>query len=176
MSPISFDAGGARCVIWVRVLASCRGRHPAVVEGAAGSEYGWRMSTGQPRVISVRSGRVRPGGSWLYIWLDTATGEIVHVGGTGFDPELRAYLHLTSDDPQLGRVRATVPQSGERDFDILAFELAHAIDRQPARDALISRLSKEGDDEELTAELREIIDPMVRAVSDYRATLSAAKE
>lgn len=145
------------------------------MEGATGGEYGWRMSSSQPRVISVRSGRVRPGGSWLYVWLDSATGEIVHVGGTGFDPELRAYLHLTSDDPQLGRVRATVPQSGERDFDVLAFELAHAIDREPAKTALIARLSAD-DDEQLTDELREIIDPMVKAVSDYRATLSAAKE
>jgi uncharacterized protein (DUF58 family) len=133
------------------------------------------MSSSQPRIISVRSGRVRPGGSWLYVWLDSATGEIVHVGGTGFDPELRAYLHLTSDDPQLGRVRATVPQSGERDFDVLAFELAHAIDREPAKTALIARLSAD-DDEQLTDELREIIDPMVKAVSDYRATLSAANE
>lgn len=133
------------------------------------------MSSSQPRVISVRSGRVRPGGSWLYVWLDSATGEIVHVGGTGFDPELRAYLHLTSDDPQLGRVRATVPQSGERDFDVLAFELAHATDREPAKTALIARLSA-ADDEQLTDELREIIDPMVKAVSDYRATLSAANE
>ncbi len=145
------------------------------MEDAAGSEYGWRMSSGQPRVISVRSGRVRPSGSWLYVWLDSATGEIVHVGGTGFAPELRAYLHLTSDDPQLGRVRATVPQSGERDFDILAFELADAIDREPAKAALIARLSAD-DDEQPTDESREIIDPMVRAVSDYRATLSAANE
>lgn len=133
------------------------------------------MSSSQPRIISVRSGRVRPGGSWLYVWLDSATGEIVHVGGTGFDPELRAYLHLTSDDPQLGRVRATVPQSGERDFDVLAFELAHAIDRELAKTALIARLSTD-DDRQPTGELREIIDPMVRAVSDYRATLSAANK
>ncbi|KRD53934.1 hypothetical protein [Microbacterium sp. Root280D1] len=132
------------------------------------------MSSSRPRIISVRRGRVLPSGSWLYVWLDSASGEIVHIGGTGFDPELRAYLHLTSDDPRLGRVRAEVPRSGERDFDVLAFEVADGIAREPAKTALIARLS--ADDEQLTDELREIIDPMVRAVSDYRATLSAANE
>jgi len=137
-----------------------------------GSEYGWRMSSSQPRIIAVRSGRVRPSGSWLYVWLDSTSGEIVHIGGTGFDPELRAYLHLTSDDPRLGRVRAEVPRSGERDFDVLAFEVADGIAREPAKTALIARLSTD-DDRQLTDGLREIIDPMARAVSDYRASLSA---
>ncbi|MFJ4998658.1 hypothetical protein ACIP5T_10925 [Microbacterium sp. NPDC088619] len=130
------------------------------------------MSSSQPRIIAVRSGRVRPSGSWLYVWLDSASGEIVHIGGTGFDPELRAYLHLTSDDPRLGRVRAEVPGSGERDFDVLAFEVADGIAREPAKTALVARLSADDEDEQLTDELREITDPMVRAVSDYRASLS----
>lgn len=132
----------------------------------------WLTSSSQPRVIAVRSGRVRPSGSWLYVWLDATTGDIVHTGGTGFDPELRAYLHLTSDDPQLGRVRATVPRSGERDFDVLAFELPDGIAREPAKTALAARLSADDENEQLTDELREITDPMVRAISDYRASLS----
>ncbi len=130
------------------------------------------MNPVQPRLISVRNGRVRPSGSWLYVWLDTATGEIVHIGGTGVDPELRAHLHLTSDDAQLGRVRATVPHALERDFDVLAFELAEGIDRARAKAALVSCLSQGDDTERPADDLGEIIDPMARAISDYRANLS----
>ncbi|MEX0159785.1 MULTISPECIES: hypothetical protein [unclassified Microbacterium] len=130
------------------------------------------MTPVRPRVISVRSGQVRPTGSWLYVWLDTATGEIVHIGGTGVDPELRAHLHLTSDDAQLGRVRATVPHALERDFDVLAFELAEGVGRARAQAALDSRLSQGDDAGRLADDLSEIIDPLARAISDYRANLS----
>ncbi|PQZ55321.1 hypothetical protein CQ040_09815 [Microbacterium sp. MYb54] len=61
------------------------------------------------------------------------SGAIAYVGGTGFDPELRAYLHFRSEDPQLGRVRAKVPHYDERDFDVLAFELHDGVDRPTAK-------------------------------------------
>lgn len=85
---------------------------------------------------------MQPSGSWLYVWIDVETGEVAYVGGTGFDPELRAYLHVTSDDPRLGRVRATVPQFDARDFDTLASELPDEVDRQAAREALIAELEQ----------------------------------
>lgn len=102
------------------------------------------MQTAQPRVIPVRQGVVSPEGSWLYVWLDTSDGSIAYVGATGFDPELRAFLHLTSDSPELGRVRATVPRFNERDFDVLAFELDLDCSRPAARQALVCRLSDLG--------------------------------
>lgn len=137
------------------------------------------MSSSQPRVISVRSGRVRPSGSWLYVWLDTTTAEIAHIGGTGFDPELRTHLHMTSDDPEIGRVRATVSRSDERDFDVLAFEMAEEIDRQRAKDALIIALSEAGEDDESerwASEVRHVVDPIVQAVSEYRSRVITASE
>lgn len=137
------------------------------------------MSPSQPRVIAVRSGRVRPSGSWLYVWLDTATGEIAHIGGTGFDPELRTHLHLASNDPAIGCVRATLPRYDERDFDVLAFEVAEGIDRHRAKDALISALFGSGGDDERerpAGELRHIVDPIVQAVSEYRAKLTTTRE
>ncbi|QLD10796.1 hypothetical protein [Microbacterium oleivorans] len=76
------------------------------------------MSSVIPRVVPVRGGDVQPTGSWLYVWMDVDTGEIAYVGGTGYDPELRAYLHVRSEDRRLGRVRATVPRYDERDFDV----------------------------------------------------------
>lgn len=54
------------------------------------------MSLSSPRVVAVRNGQVQPSGSWLYVWLDVQGGGIAYVGGTGFDPELRAYLHVSA--------------------------------------------------------------------------------
>jgi len=122
------------------------------------------MSASSPRIVAVRNGHVQPSGSWLYSWMDVRGGAIVYVGGTGFDPELRAYLHVSSEDPQLGRVRATVPHYDERDFDVLAFELPDGIDRSAAKEALIANLV-EG---RTVSELREVTAPIIRAVHLHR--------
>ncbi|GAB6856656.1 hypothetical protein [Microbacterium xylanilyticum] len=128
------------------------------------------MSSNSPRVVAVRNGRVQHSGSWLYVWIDVDTGEVAYVGGTGVDPELRAYLHVTSEDPEIGRVRATVPGYDERDFDVLAFELADDVHRPAAKRALTACLTDRG----ATSELREVIDPIVQAVFAHRA--SAGRE
>ena len=131
-----------------------------------------------PRVVAVRSGRVEPRGSWLYVWIDVATGAIAYVGGTGFDPELRAHLHVWSEDPQLGRVRAAVPQYDERDFDVLAFPLPNGVDRPAAKQALVDRLAQDEPDPapedgqgDTTSGMRAVIDPIVQAIEVHRATL-----
>lgn len=124
------------------------------------------MSPNTPRVISVRNGQVQPSGSWLYVWVDSGSGEVAYVGGTGFDPELRAYLHVTSDGPQVGRVRAKVSRYDERDFDVLAFELAEAIDRSAAKEALLARLAGAGASDE-RIDVRDLTDAIVRALDSY---------
>jgi hypothetical protein len=129
------------------------------------------MSPNAARVISVRDGRVQPTGSWLYVWIEVGTGAIVYVGGTGFDPELRAYVHVTNEDPQLGRIRATVPQYDQRDFDVLAFKLPDGIDRPAAKQALIARLveADEYDGEAGAASgLRDVTDPIIQALRLHR--------
>ena len=88
------------------------------------------------------------------------------MGATGFEPELRAYLHVMSDDPQVGRVRATVGGYDERDFDVLAFGLDADVDRQAVKRALITRLADAGEyPGEGVADdlLREITDPILEA-------------
>ncbi len=129
------------------------------------------MSPSTPRLIAVRRGLVQSSGSWLYVWIDVETGAIAYVGGTGFDPELRAYLHVVSEDPQLGRVRDTVPRYDERDFDVLAFELPDGVDRTAAKEALIARLAEAGEyagTSEALGSLREVTDPIMQLLDRHR--------
>ncbi|KHL01598.1 hypothetical protein [Sinomonas humi] len=136
------------------------------------------MMSARPRVISVRHGGIRPAGSWLYVWIDTADGSIAYVGATGFDPELRAYLHLTSQNPDHGRVRATVPDYEKRDFDVLSFELAEDVPRDQAKKLLIARLGEERhiETEDVGIEaVRSVIDPIVDAVEGYIGALRSVR-
>lgn len=133
------------------------------------------MSDVRPRVISVRHGHVVASGSWLYVWVDVADRSIAYVGATGFDPELRAYVHVTSDDPGVGRVRAGVARFDERDFDVLAFALPADCPRPAAKQALVTRLAElecfeaptDADVEAMPA----IVEPIVTALRDHLAAM-----
>lgn len=134
------------------------------------------MPSVQPRIVPVRRGGIQPSGSWLYVWVDVADGQIAYVGGTGFDPELRAYLHLTSDNPEHGRVRGTVPDYRERDFDVLVFALPSDVSRAQAKSALIARLTRLGlitGDGAASDTLPAITEPIVDALEQHRSKLAA---
>lgn len=96
------------------------------------------------RIIQVRNGMVRPGGSWLYIWVDINARAVAYIGATGFDPELRAHLHLTDDNSSIGRVKAQLPNAATGEFDVLAFPLPAEADRPNAKRALIFALGQRG--------------------------------
>jgi len=136
------------------------------------------MERFEKRLITVRQGNVSPSGSWLYVWVDTADGAIAYVGATGFDPELRAHLHLTSDNPDHGRVRASVPRFQERDFDVLAFKLPENVSRSEAKSALVGQLA-EGDHvviESTDAGVPPgVIEPIIGALESYRSQLQASR-
>lgn len=140
---------------------------------AEGLYHQW-MKPIEKRLITVRQGSVRPAGSWLYVWVDTADGAIAYVGATGFDPELRAHLHLTSNNPDHGRVRASVPRFQERDFDVLAFKLPDNVARSEVKAALVGQLA-EGDykvaEDTEAAMLSGVIGPIIGAVESYRSQL-----
>lgn len=124
----------------------------------------------QPRVIPVRRGEIQPVASWLYVWVDASDGSIAYVGATGFDPELRAFLHLTSDNPDLGRVRATVPRAAERDFDVIAVELPKEYPRPQAKQALLDWLATKDTGARTVARnetMPAIIQPIVEALLEY---------
>ena len=131
------------------------------------------------RVVSVRAGDVRPTGSWVYVWIDLDFNNIAYVGGTGFDPELRAYLHLTAEDPNIGRVRLQVPHAANGNFDVLAFSLPGAVERPQAKAALIGALAGVGlinGESAPESELSPLIYPMVAVIRDHLLSLRQAEQ
>jgi hypothetical protein len=140
--------------------------------------YHQSMEHPEKRLIAVRQGNVRPTGSWLYVWVDTADGAIAYVGATGFDPELRTHLHLTSENPDHGRVRASVPRFQERDFDVLAFRLPENVSRSELKAALVEQLAV-GDRK--VAENADagmvpgVVGRIIRALESYRSQLPASR-
>ena len=136
------------------------------------------MERFEKRLISVRQGNVSPTASWLYVWVDIADGAIAYIGATGFDPELRAHMHLTSDDPDQGRVRASVPRFQERDFDVLAFKLPGNVSRSEVKAALVEQLAE--DDHKVTENryagmLPGVIGPIIGALESYRSQLGRSR-
>ncbi|HEY5222585.1 MAG TPA: hypothetical protein VIJ18_06000 [Microbacteriaceae bacterium] len=130
------------------------------------------------RVVSVRGGDLRPIGSWVYVWIDLDSKKIAYVGGTGFDPELRAYLHLTDEDPNIGRVRAQVSHAAQGNFDVLGFAVPDAVARPRAKAALIGALARLGlfsGESAPEAELSPLIHPMVTAIRDHLVNLGHAE-
>lgn len=128
------------------------------------------MREQETRIIAVREGRVQPSGSWLYVWIDIDSGEVAYVGATGYDPELRAHLHLESEEPRLGGVRATVHRYAERDFDVLAFALSDGVDRAAAKRVLRARLTGRDATEGFDDVVSEI-DEIESAVEEVRSAL-----
>lgn len=111
---------------------------------------------------------------WLYVWVDTADGAVAYVGATGFDPELRAHLHLTSDNPDHGRVRASVPNFQERDFDVLAFRIPDGVKRPEVKSALVKQLaapSRSGTENAEADKFPDIIGHIVEELENYRTQL-----
>lgn len=124
-----------------------------------------------PRVISVREGKIAPAASWLYVWIDIDAAKVAYIGTTGFDPELRAHLHLTHEDPAIGRVRAKVPNAVNGEFDVLAFALPEGTARPAAKRALIAALTAKGlwTAAEEPAETDPLVVPMAEAVEQHLA-------
>ena len=81
------------------------------------------------------------GESWIYVWVDSS-GRVLYVGGTGLPVEVRTWLHLTSDDPQVGRVLAHHPEALVGRVDVRAWRLPPGADRPSVRDALSAVLGE----------------------------------
>ncbi|MFG6502228.1 hypothetical protein [Microbacterium sp. P05] len=116
------------------------------------------------RIIPVRRGGIESAESWVYVWVDASDGTVAYVGATRLDPQLRTHLHLTSDDPDHGRVRASVPHYEERDFDVLAFAIPAGIERADVKRALIAELSARPGDE---SDLDDTVAAIVTAVREH---------
>lgn len=122
-----------------------------------------------PRVISVRDGQIQPDGSWLYVWINLDIPAVSYVGATGLDPELRAHLHLTHENPAIGRVHAQLPHAATGRFDVLAFPLTEGASRSSAKQALISALQSKGlwSGAESPGAADPLVTPMAEAVEQH---------
>src|SRR6187402_392089 len=96
--------------------------------------------------------------SWIYAWLDPR-GQVLYIGGTGLPVEVRTWLHLTSDDPQIGRVLAHHPEALIGRVDVRAWRLPPDADRHAVRDALSAQLIAGADE-------IESIDPVSAAAAE----------
>lgn len=131
------------------------------------------------RVVTVRAGDVRPTGSWVYVWIDVDHKSIAYVGGTGFDPELRAHLHLTAEDPNIGRVRVQVPHAAAGNFDVLAFAVPGAVERPQAKAELVGALARLGlisGESAPESELSPLTSSMVLVIRDCLRSLPNAEQ
>lgn len=61
------------------------------------------------RSIGVIDGQLVGDESWVYVWLKDR--EILYVGATRLPLGARTWLHLTDDDPAIGKIRAHHPEA-----------------------------------------------------------------
>ena len=93
-------------------------------------------------VLRVRDGELESGGQWVYAWL--AHDGVVYVGATALHPATRTWLHLHDDDPDIGRMRARLPELANEELDVVALELPEGVDRQRVRHGAVPLLAERG--------------------------------
>ena len=95
--------------------------------------------------IGVIDGEVAGDESWVYLWLKGK--EILYVGATRLPLGARTWLHLTDDDPAVGKIRAQYPEATRGRVTVHGWRLPDSVDRVAVRDALAAHL--EGHSHEL---------------------------
>lgn len=84
--------------------------------------------------IGVTDGELTGDESWVYVWLKD--GEVLYVGATRLPLAARIWLHLTDEDPVVGRIRAQHPEAMKGHVTVRGWRLANSVDRATVRDAL----------------------------------------
>ena len=90
--------------------------------------------------ISIEDGHIATDESWVYAWIKP-NGDVFYVGATGLPIETRTWLHLNSEEPQIGRVRANYPDALVDRVDVRAWKLPTGSDRQLIRTLLAAELT-----------------------------------
>lgn len=91
--------------------------------------------------VRVRGGELEPE-PWVYAWV--APHGVIYVGATALHPATRTWLHLSDEDPNVGRLRARYPAHADEELDVLAVPLEAATDRQQARHDAVRLLAVRG--------------------------------
>jgi hypothetical protein len=105
------------------------------------------MVSETPLSIRVHGGQPEFDESWVYAWLRRRDHAVTYVGATGLPAALRTWLHLNSDDPEIGRVAARYRDSGlspDEDHEVVAFPVQAGVSRRLIKDNLIRMLSARG--------------------------------
>jgi hypothetical protein len=104
------------------------------------------------RRIAVEDGDLTSAGPWVYVW--RRGHEILYVGATSLPPEVRTWLHLHDESPDVGRVRAERPDALVGPVEVCAFRLAEGVDRQQVKRALLAFTGGPGGGPEAAGEER----------------------
>lgn len=105
------------------------------------------------RSIGVIDGQLVGDESWVYVWLQDR--EILYVGATRLPLGARTWLHLTDDDPAIGKIRAHHPEAMKGHVTVRGWQLPGSLDRSAVRDGLSACLT--GDSHNLSLKPEEQI-------------------
>lgn len=95
--------------------------------------------------FSIEAGEIIDTGSWVYVWVESDDSDgVLYVGATGVHPAVRTWLHVTDDDPAVGRVAARYPPLESTDVTVYAFRLDESLDRQAVKRAIIDLTDAQG--------------------------------
>jgi hypothetical protein len=83
-------------------------------------------------VLDVVDGAL-PAEQWVYAAVG-ADGAVLHVGSTGLPLAVRAWLHLSSEEPGAGRLRATVAPEDLRRAVVVGVRVPDDVDRTVVRE------------------------------------------
>lgn len=99
---------------------------------------------GEFRTFTVSGGELCVPESWLYIWVSQESGQVVYVGATRLDPEVRTWMHLKDESSQGGKIRDRYPQVATEPMEIMAFAVPDDVDRAAAKELLVRRFLSAG--------------------------------
>lgn len=99
---------------------------------------------GEFRTFTVSGGELCVPESWLYIWVSQESGQVVYVGATRLDPEVRTWMHLNEDSSQGGKIRNRYPQVASEPMEVMAFAVPDDVDRAAAKELLVRRFRSTG--------------------------------
>jgi len=84
--------------------------------------------------VSLAQGAIAPASQWVYVWrTDDSARRIFYVGATTLPIEVRTWLHATSDDPNIGRIKASHSDALDGVVTVTGYRVPSGVDRQAVK-------------------------------------------